>query len=272
MEYFKKEDLRKILDTSVEKYEIKFGKPNIKIETFKYAEGCASFINECRVYEHSKRIMFISNHRLFIIPFNKIIGYDVINLNQSSTPLITATTKVVKTDTGNMVKRAIIGGVVGGGVGAIIGAATAKKEVTEEMSKVDEYANMLRIQLNSTPNLELVINVDDISSPTLKVPFEDCKSKAEKMTAVLNVILKRNEENNENEKAEIVNAYPYLTKTRRKLGIEPIDPFKKQKEEFQQRMQEEREKAARKEKWDSIGGLIALAIIVALIIFALCVS
>ena len=126
-----------------------------------------------------------------------------------------------------MVKRAIIGGVVAGGIGAIIGAATAKKEIKEEMSKVDEYTNMLRRQLDSTPNIELVINVNDISSPTITVSFEDFKSKIRDITTTLNVIIRRNVENNNTDDIDVIKGYSNFTKTRKKLGINPIDPYEK---------------------------------------------
>lgn len=271
---YKIKDLRKILSERVSGLEKQYGKADKTIETFYNTkeDGYWDLINECRLYVNTNRLLITTPLVLYDIPFSRIIGYDIIDVNgNSSTPLITATTTVTKTDTGDLVKRAIIGGIVAGGVGAVIGAATAKKTTTTELSKVDEYRNLIRMNTNST-NLALIIKTDDIASPSLKIRFDMFKKEAEELAASLNAIINQNANTNDTDDSKISTEKAKLVSVGKKLGIEPTDPFKKREEEYQQRMQEEREEAARKEKWQAIGGFVALAIIVGMIIFAICVS
>ena len=131
---------------------------------------------------------------MYNIPTDRIIGYDIVDVNGGNKPpLISATTTIVKTDAGSLVKRAIIGGVLAGGVGAAIGAATAKKTFTQELSDVDHFRNLLRSSIDST-NLEVIIKTDDIESPMVRIRFDSYKKKAEEFAAILNIFIKQNAE------------------------------------------------------------------------------
>lgn len=267
---YKIKDLRNILNKRVSLYEEKFGKPEKTIETFYNTneDGYWDLINECRLYLQGKQLIITTPHVLYVIPFRRIIGYEIIDVNNNrSTPLIKATTTVTKTDTGDMIKRAVIGGVVAGGVGAVIGAATAQKTTTSELSKVDEYRNLIHINTNST-NLALIIKTDDIASPNLEIPFDSFKKKAEDLAASLNAIITHNANSDENDDTKVIIEKAKIVSYGSKLGFEPTDPFKKQEEDCQRHIQEEREKAARKEKWETIAVFIALALIIATILFA----
>lgn len=271
---YKLNDLRRILNKRVSSYEEKYGKADKTIETFYKTQenGYWDLINECRIYIQAKHLVITTPLVLYSIPFGRIIGFDIIDVNGGrSTPLISANTTVTKTDTGDMVKRAIIGGVVAGGIGAVIGAATAKKTTTTELSQVDEFRNLIRQKLNST-NLELIIKTNDIANPTLKVRFDIFKKEAEEMAASLTAIINQNAHGIETDEKPISIETAKIISIGKKMGIEPTDPFKKYEEEYQQRMQEEREEAARKEKWETIGGGVVIIIIVFFFVWACCVS
>ncbi|MDD3238629.1 MAG: hypothetical protein PHW47_00795 [Lachnospira sp.] len=88
-----------------------------------------------------------------------------------------------KTSTGNMAKRAIIGGVLTGGVGAVVGGATARKEtsVKQENDKViHDYT--------------VIININSLSEPILKIPLEADGAKVNEIVGLMNVIINRNKE------------------------------------------------------------------------------
>lgn len=264
-------DLRKILNKRVSSFEEKYGKPDKTIETF-YNTGEGGYldlINECRLYVQAKHLVITTPSTLYSIPFARVVGYEIIDVNgNSSTPLISASTTITKTDTGDMIKRAIIGGVVAGGVGAIIGAATAKRTTTSELSQIDEYRNLIRMNTNST-NLELIIKTDDIASPSLKIRFDMFKKKAEDLAASLNAIITQNTNHNEHDDSRISIEGAKIVFVGKKIGIEPTCPYKKNEEEYQIRMQKEREAMARKEKWDAIGGIVAIIVIIASILIAI---
>ena len=267
---YKLRDLRKILNERVSLFEKKYGKADKTIETFYSTEedGYWNLINECRLYVQSKQLVITTPLACYSIPFARIIGYDIIDVNDGmKTPLITATTIISKTDTGNMIKRAVIGGVVAGEVGAVIGAATAERTTTSKLSKVDEYRNLIRMNTIST-NLVLIIKTDDIASPTLKIPFDMFKKKAENLAASLNAIITQNANNTENDDSPITIEKTKIVSIGKKLGIEPTDPFKKNEEEAQILIQEERRKAVRKDNIDAVGGWIILVIIVIALILA----
>lgn len=267
---YKIKDLRSILNKRVSPYEEKYGKPDKIIETFYNTkeDGYWDLINECRLYLQAKQLVITTPLVLYVIPFRKIIGYEIIDVNGNrSTPLITATTTVTKTDTGDMIKRAIIGGVVTGGVGAVIGAATAPKTTISELSKVDEYRNLLRMHTDST-YLALNIKTDDIASPVLKIRFDMFKEETEELAASLNAIICQNTNSNEADDSTISIEPSQIVSVGKKMGIEATDPFIKQEEENKIQMQEEREA----ENGKTIMGFIALAIIIIMLIWAFCVS
>lgn len=270
---YKLKDLQKILNERVRLYEDKYGKADKIIETFYNTKenGYWDLINECRLYKEAKKLVITTPSVLYSIPFARIVGYDIIDVNgNQSAPLITATTTVTKTDTGDMIKRAIIGGVVAGGVGAVVGAITAKKTTTSKLSEIDEYRNLIRMNTNST-NLALIIRTDDISTPTLKISFDMFRNKAEDLAAILNAIIVQNSKYAEIDETKISKEGAKLLSIVKKMGIEPSNPFKKYEDEYQKRIQEEREERAIKEKWDAIGGWIVVIIICVCVIFA-CLS
>lgn len=85
-----------------------------------------------------------------------------------------------KTSTGNMAKRAIVGGVLTGGVGAVVGGATARKETTvkQENDKViHDYT--------------VIININSLSEPIIKIPLGTDDAKVNEIVGLMNVIISR---------------------------------------------------------------------------------
>lgn len=254
--YFKRQDLLKILNTRAKQFETESGKPNKIINTFEDNDDYCLLVNQCRIYQKAKRFIIITEQKLHIIPFNKIIGYEVIDLNEGRKPLYSATTTVTKTDTGDMIKRAIIGGIVSGGVGAVIGGVTAKKKT--KISTAEEYANMMSRYCSSLPDMDLIIKFDDLMSPKIKISFDQYKENVEEFADILNVIIRRNAETEETDTSKIENIKSAFWATSKKLGLEPTDEYGKTERE---RIEEEK-KREEKAKKEQIYGLLLLALIV----------
>ena len=221
------QDLRKILNLVVKDYEIELGEPDKVINTIfnmeEIVHGYYSLINQCRIYLKSKKLIFVTTDSISIIPFNKIIGYEVINLKDLTAPLYTATTATTTTSTGDVIKRAVIGGVLAGGVGAVIGGATAKSTTKQESNFFD--------YLKYQPNLELRINTDDILSPLLKIPFDGFNDNANEVASILNVIIKRNADNQNQEESVLFAKSLKFEEIGISMGIPPYNIYKKSEED-----------------------------------------
>lgn len=89
-------------------------------------------------------------------------------------------TQITKTNTANMVKRGIVGGVLLGGAGAIIGAATAKTETTTKFNpNLREHNYSLALQLN------------DFAMPSIVLKFGRNEKQMRKVYDTLQVIMNR---------------------------------------------------------------------------------
>jgi len=263
MAYFDKcykiEDFRKILNERVRGYEEKFGHPDKILETFynTHKEGCWDLINECRIYVKAKRIITITHDELHVIPFSKIIGYELIDVNADyHAPIESATTTVTKTDTGNMLKRAVIGGVVAGGVGAAIGAATAKKTGTQKMSEVEEYSNYYRAYSGSSAYYALTININDIVSPTIKIKFDDYLDNAKEFAASLNAIIKQNAEIETSDDSVVVSESSELVSTGKTIGIEPTNLDEIRRRERERDLAEEKDRKRDETLYEFLFGIV----------------
>ena len=85
-----------------------------------------------------------------------------------------------KTNTGNMAKRAVVGGVLLGGTGAVIGGATAKKNtvVNQENDKIiHDYT--------------VIININSLSEPIIRIPLGKDGTKVNEIIGLMNVIINR---------------------------------------------------------------------------------
>lgn len=85
-----------------------------------------------------------------------------------------------KTNTGNMAKRAVVGGVLLGGTGAVIGGATANKNtvVNQENDKIiHDYT--------------VIININSLSDPIVRIPLGKDGTKVNEIVGLMNVIINR---------------------------------------------------------------------------------
>jgi hypothetical protein len=120
------------------------------------------------------------------IPFSKVLGFA---LNDESETIVrneAQYTSTTKTATGNMLGRAVVGGVLLGGVGALAGATTAKKEtVTTPINATSTSTTMHRYIL--------YVNLDDLSDPTREIRLGSDTKKAQNIANIFNIIVQRNQ-------------------------------------------------------------------------------
>ena len=93
-------------------------------------------------------------------------------------------TSTTKTDTGNMVGRAVIGGALLGTTGAVIGGSTANKNTTT-VSK-QESDRLIH-------NYTITINVDSLTSPVITIECGNRIDLVNEIIGLMNVIIKRNQ-------------------------------------------------------------------------------
>lgn len=112
--------------------------------------------------------------------FSDIIGCTLYDNVQNKT--ITTSEGKAKTSTGNMIGRAVIGGVLTGGLGAVAGAATAKKNITTISTS----------QTITTHDYTIFVNINSLSNPTLSLKIGNDYYKTNKIINLLNVIVEQN--------------------------------------------------------------------------------
>lgn len=129
--------------------------------------------NEILVFETAKRIWICGND----YPMKAIL-----NCTYSDNPRVVKgkITSTTKTNTGSMVKRAVVGDVLLGSTGAIIGGATASKTTvsTQENDKIHH-------------DYTVIINVDSLSNPIVKIPLGEDVKTADEIVGMMNVIISR---------------------------------------------------------------------------------
>lgn len=263
---YKKKDLNSIINAAMEKVAPDLGVPekiiSVYYDTCEIDNGATDLndtyhklINQTRFYVKEEKVVFVDNFNIYIIPFSKIVDYSIILPNENNKNIYSATTQTTKTDTGDVIKRAIIGGVLASGVGAIIGGATAKS-----ITKDNKFENYFRA-ITSKPLLELHLKFDDIMSPVIKINFDTNKNEIQEVAETLDVIVRRNADNfnatkKETSNDEIVRKRYLLKDVGEQIGILPTDPFSKY------------DKVKSSDGWDSdsiCGCLLIVAIIIGLI-------
>lgn len=133
----------------------------------RYKEICAQFIFN----ETEKRIWLCGNE----YSFDEILDAEI---EDNTTQYISGGEVISETNTGNMIGRAIVGGILTGGVGAIIGGATAKKETY-----------ITPTEIHSEHHYNVLITLRDISNPLLTVSCNDNLRLAQKCLATLKAII-----------------------------------------------------------------------------------
>ncbi|WP_065218399.1 MULTISPECIES: hypothetical protein [Butyricimonas] len=91
----------------------------------------------------------------------------------------------IKSNTGSMIGRAVVGGVVAGGVGAIIGGTTGNKST-------NTYCNT---KTHEIVNYKLTITMNDLKNPIVSIDFDNQRINfMQNLYSVLQVIINRNKE------------------------------------------------------------------------------
>ncbi len=128
---------------------------------------------EIIAFEESKRIWICGND----FPMKSILSC---TFKDDQTVVKGQITSTTKTNSGNMVKRAVVGDVLLGGAGAIIGGSTASKSTitTQENDKV-------------VHDYTVVINVDSLSEPIIRVHIGSNEKTVNEIVGLMNVIINR---------------------------------------------------------------------------------
>lgn len=126
-------------------------------------------------------IVFGKANRIWLLgkdlPMSDILSCD---LNDNQRTVKGNISYETKTSTGNMAKRAIVGGVLTGGVGAVVGGATARKETISKQENdrvIHDYT--------------VFININNLSEPIVKICLGSDGSKANEIVGLMNVIINR---------------------------------------------------------------------------------
>lgn len=148
---------------------------------------------------HYYDFMVSEEKRFVIFDDKKEVPYECIlgcSLEDNSTTTSTVTTKTTsnsvdsssKTSTGNMVKRAIVGGVLTGGVGAVVGATTARKDIDIQM----EHKTDTTTTSNVRHDYSIYVNLDSVLQPMYVFRIGNDTEKAYKVMGILNRIINKN--------------------------------------------------------------------------------
>ncbi len=127
-------------------------------------------------------IVFPQTQHLFIegqiIPFSQVVGCEI--KDDTFTTIEGKKEEITKSDTGNTIGRAIVGGLVAGPAGAIIGGATSKK-TTEVIDNTKEITHH---------HYYAVISLANASNPLVKIDCgEISPNKAEEIHAIISGIV-----------------------------------------------------------------------------------
>lgn len=146
----------------------KYGNPKKAFVLGKY-----NLNKEIIAFEESNRIWICGND----YPMKSILSCTFTDDKKVIKGEITSTTK---TNTGNMVKRAVVGDVLLGDAGAIIGGSTASKTTITAQGQ-DKIIH----------NYTIIINVDSLSEPTIKIPMGTDENTVNEIVGLMNVIINR---------------------------------------------------------------------------------
>ena len=187
-------------NTMLNELYLKHGKPdaNIYISNYKYIIDLSLNMDETtyevlfgvygnlpeKVIEKSF-IVFESSQTIFLgnkpYSFNDIISYEVVD----DSKIIYSGNSNSNTSTSNksMIGRAAVGGVLLGGTGALIGGITANKQSNTS----------LNISQTTNHKYEVIITLNNLSEPIIKIELEDNRNAMEKISSVLSIIISRNQ-------------------------------------------------------------------------------
>lgn len=133
---------------------------------------------------------------LMIFPVSQILSLEVIEDGQTVSHSTTTGGGEIKTSTGSMLGRAVVGGVLLGGVGAIIGGSTARKTTTSEAvthTNTVENVNEIKLKMLVNNTTKPLISIPFLSSPTVKgsTAYMEACQKIEHCEALIKVLMMR---------------------------------------------------------------------------------
>jgi hypothetical protein len=147
----------------------KYGDPVKEIILEKY-----NIYKEIIAFEESK-IMWVCGNEM---PMKSVLGFSISDNKEIIKGDISS---ISRTNTGNMLKRAIVGDVLLGGAGAIIGASTASKNtITTQESDIIFH------------DYTIIINVDSLSDPIIYVELGSDEKLLNEIAGLLTVVVNRN--------------------------------------------------------------------------------
>ena len=128
---------------------------------------------EIIAFEDSKRIWICGND----FPMKSILSCTFTDNKNVVKGQLTSTTT---TNSGNMVKRAVVGDVLLGPAGAIIGGSTASKATitTQDSDKV-------------VHDYTVILNVDSLSEPIIRVHIGSDENTVNEIVGLMNVVISR---------------------------------------------------------------------------------
>jgi len=130
-------------------------------------------------------IVFENSSTLFIVnkpySFNDIISYEVVD--DSKIIYSGNSNSNISTSNKSMIGRAAVGGALLGGTGALIGGITANKQSNTS----------LNISQTTNHKYEVIITLNNLSEPIIKIELEDNRNAMEKISSVLSIIISRNQ-------------------------------------------------------------------------------
>lgn len=187
-------------NTMLNELYLKYGKPdaNIYISNYKYIIDLSLNMDETtyvvlfgvygnlpeKVIEKSF-IVFESSQTIFLgnnpYSFKDIISYEVVD--DSKIIYSGNSNSNISTSNKSMIGRAAVGGALLGGTGALIGGITANKQSNTS----------LNISQTTNHKYEVIITLNNLSEPIIKIELEDNRNAMEKISSVLSIIISRNQ-------------------------------------------------------------------------------
>lgn len=145
-----------------------------------WGDGDTSLNDRILIFESTQHIKILEN----VYKFSDILNFDITD-NKETTIREEGGTSITQTSTGNMLGRAVVGGVLLGGVGALAGATTAQTKT--------EYNPSSKI-INEIHDYTIHININSFSSPIVSIHMKDNARKTQEISGILNIIIKMNNE------------------------------------------------------------------------------
>lgn len=128
-------------------------------------------------------MVFGKDHRLILmgkdLDFCSILSCSLNDNSRIQKGSVTYESKT-KTDNGNMLGRAVVGGVLAGGIGAVIGGSTASKNTQTITTHEDDII---------IHDYTVVINLNNLKNPIIRISLGQDENITNEIIGLLNVIM-----------------------------------------------------------------------------------